>query len=92
MSLLLIPVAIAIALVLYLLAPDTVEYWLDRIIQSKLVLLRLFGILSALVFIASGNPLLMLVGTAVLVEAVLVVLFKVDTRSLIDDALEVIGL
>lgn len=92
MSLLLIPAAIAIALVLYLLAPETVEYWLDRIIQSKLVVLRVFGILSALVFIASGNPLLMLVGTLILVEAVLVVLFKVDTSSLIDSTLEVLGL
>ena len=92
MSLLLIPAAIAIALVLYLLAPDTVEYWLDRIIQSKLIVLRVFGIVSALVFIASGNPLLMVVGTLILVEAVLVVLFKVDTSSLIDSTLEVLGL
>ena len=92
MSLLLIPAAIAIALVLYLLAPDTVEYWLDRIIQSKLIVLRVCGIVSALVFIASGNPLLMVVGTLILVEAVLVVLFKVDTSSLIDSTLEVLGL
>lgn len=88
MAIEIIAIVIGFSILLAHVFPDQTEKWYKRMVKFREVIFGLFGLIVALVFIGSGNVMLMSIGTVMLIYGTLWMFFDrpyQEIKKLIND-------